>query len=202
MSSLARPSQAARARCILPGVRRSYHAALPASPTGTVGPWVNLLRDGSLRVPWQPSCKNPLTPRPARALARRLARNLPRCQGPTHYRQSPQGHCGPVGAVCADYVPKEDPPDLGGLQQGRRRLLEDVAPRLEHIAAVGERERQLDVLLDVTCGPSRASWDRPRRRRRARTDRSSRRRLSAPAGEWRARRCSGPCRRTSHRSTA
>src|SRR5690349_22217789 len=34
------------------------------------------------------------------------------------------------------------------LQQGRGRVLERDAPRLEHVAAIGQLERQIDALLD------------------------------------------------------
>src|SRR6185295_8816498 len=43
---------------------------------------------------------------------------------------------------------EEDALDLGGAQQLGGRTRQDRAPRLEHHAAVGELERELDVLLD------------------------------------------------------
>src|SRR5581483_8474585 len=62
-------------------------------------------------------------------------------------RGRPVGPAGPAGAPRRS-ASQEDPADLLGGEQRRRRPVQQHPARLEDVAPVGERQRQLHVLLD------------------------------------------------------
>ena len=149
------PSQSA-VRAARPELWRSYHAALPGLPNGdrrALGQFClarstqpsprgpsRSARTATLRAPWPPSGNTPDASGCQGAREPRLTRNLrcARTNWPT--TDSRPGPLRRVATARADYVPKEDPSDLGGVQSGVRWLLDDVVPRLEDIVSVSEPE--------------------------------------------------------------